>query len=258
MNVPRRRLIAAYVLALAGPGAVAEQGATSSIRVAAASDLRFALEEAAAEFRKTNGAPRVETSYGSSGNFLAQIAQGAPFDVFLSADVEYAQRLHADGLADEPFRYATGRLALVVRRDSGLDPKRTKDLLVDPAVRRVAVANPAHAPYGRAAEATLRTWGIYDALKPRLVLGDSVAQAAQFVDSGAADAGLIAHALTFAPASRLAFVEIPEGVHPPLEQAGVILKRSDARDAAARFRDFLTGESGRAILARFGFSLPAR
>lgn len=246
--------VALVLVAWTSAGSSAESGA--AIRVAAASDLRFALEEVAASYRRTAGAPAIETTYGSSGNFFAQIAQGAPFDVFLSADVEYARRLHADGLATAPFPYATGRLALVVRRDSGLDPKRLRELLLDPRVRRIAIANPAHAPYGRAAEATLRTWAIQDAVKPRLVLGDSVAQAAQFVDSGAADAGLVAHALTFAPASRLAFAEVPESAHPPLEQAGVILKRAPSLDAAQRFRDFLTGESGRAILARYGFSLP--
>jgi molybdate transport system substrate-binding protein len=257
---PIRSAGVACILAVAASGALPARGSAEpeTIRIAAASDLRFALDEIAAAVRQTKNAPKVEASYGSSGNFFAQIAQGAPFDVFLSADVEYARRLHADGFAEEPFRYATGRLALVVRRDSGLDPRQGRDLLLHASSRRVAIANPAHAPYGRAAEAVLSTWGVYDAVKPRLVFGDSVAQAAQFVDSGAADVGLVAHALTSAPASRLAFAEILLNAHPPLEQTGVILKRTSARNAATRFRDFLTGDEGRAILARFGFSLPAR
>jgi molybdate transport system substrate-binding protein len=160
------------------------------LRIAAASDLRFALEELLTTFRAAHPGVPVEASYGSSGNFFAQIREGAPFDVFLSADSEYARRLAGEGLGDAPFPYALGRLAVVVSKDSGLDPKGFGDLLKGAAIRRLAIANPAHAPYGRAAEATLRTWKVHDLTVNKLVMGDSVSQAVQFVDSGAAQAGV--------------------------------------------------------------------
>ena len=238
--------------------ASAETSTAASIRIAAASDLRFALEEALISFRANHPAVGVEATYGSSGNFFAQVREGAPFDVFLSADSEYARRLFAEGLAETPFPYAIGRLALVVRKDSGLDPKGFGDLLRSVAIRRIAIANPAHAPYGRAAEAALRTWKVYDLVAPRLVFGDSVSQAAQFVDTGAAQAGLVALALASAKTSDLVFAVVPESAHPPLDQAGVILRRTSAIEAARTFQGFVTGEVGRGILERYGFGLPKR
>ena len=228
------------------------------VRVAAASDLRFALSEILADFKTANPGLRVEATYGSSGNFFAQIREGAPYDLFLSADVEYANRLAAAGLGDAPFHYATGRLALVVRRDSGLDPSGLGTVLLQVPVRRVAIANPAHAPYGRSAVATLRTWGVYDSVAPRLVLGDSVSQATQFVDSGAAEAGVVALSLARAAEPRLRYAEIPETAHPQIEQAGLILKRTTSPLAARALRDFLLGDLARRVLERCGFGLPRR
>ncbi len=160
------------------------------------------------------------------------------------------------GLALGP--YAVGRLALVVSKDSGFDPKGFGELLKSPGIRRIAIANPAHAPYGRAAEAALQTWRVRDLVATKLVLGDSVSQAAQFVDAGAAQAGIVALSLARSGTSRLAFTEIPEAVHPPLDQAGVILKRTAALDAARAFQAYLTGEAGRTVLSRYGFGLPNR
>jgi molybdate transport system substrate-binding protein len=233
-------------------------GSTSSLRIAAASDLRLALDEVLASFRASHPAIPVEAAYGSSGNFFAQIREGAPFDIFLSADSEYARRLAGEGLSEAPFPYALGRLALVVPKDSGLDPKGLGDLLKSPVIRRLAIANPAHAPYGRAAEAALRTWRVYDLVAPRLVLGDSVSQAAQFVDTGAAQAGLVALALVKTKPANLVFAEVPESAHPPLDQTGVILKRTPSLEAARALQNHLTGEAGRAILERHGFGLPKR
>ncbi len=228
------------------------------IRIAAASDLRIALEEVLKGFRQANPGVAAEAVYGSSGNFFAQIRQGAPFDIFLSADATYARRLSADGLGGEPFQYAVGRLALVVRRETGLDPRGLADLLRSVAVRRIAIANPIHAPYGVAAEATLRSWKIYDTVVSRLVFSDSVSQALQFVDTGAAQAGLVALSLLSAAGGDLAFAEIPASAHPPLEQSGLILKGTAAPETARAFQEFLTGERGRDVLARHGFGLPPR
>lgn len=250
-----RVLLALLLLASASPSR--ETPALSGpLRIAAASDLRFALDEIIVAFKADHPTIQVEATYGSSGNFFAQVREGAPFDIFLSADVEYARRLFAEGVSDPPFGYAVGRLALVVRSESGLDPRGLGDLVRGPGIKRLAIANPAHAPYGRAAEAALRTWRIYDAVAPRLVLGDSVSQAAQFVDSGAAQAGLVALSLVKGRQTGLAFAEVPGTDHPPLDQAGVILKRSLAPDAARAFQTFLTGASGRSILLRYGFGLP--
>ncbi len=229
---------------------------SGTLRIAAASDLRFALEEVLNGFRAANPGLKVDAVYGSSGNFFAQIREGAPFDVFLSADSEYARRLGGESLSEAPFPYAIGRLALVVRKETGLDPKGFGELLKSPTIRRIAIANPAHAPYGRAAEAALRTWRVYDAVEVKLVFGDSVSQAAQFMDTGAAQAGLVALSLARAKASDLAFAEVPEGVHPPLDQSGVILKRTKSMDAARAFQKFLTGNPGRAVLSGHGFGLP--
>ena len=245
-------------LALSTSSAAASPAQGPALRIAAASDLRFALEEVLAGFRAANPGARVEAAYGSSGNFFAQIREGAPFDVFLSADSEYARRLSGEGLSEIPFAYAVGRLALVVPKDSGLDPRGFADLLKSPAIRRLAIANPAHAPYGRAAEAALRAWKVYDQIAIKLVLGDSVSQAAQFVDSGAAQAGLVALALTRAKDSKLAFAEVPADTHPPLDQAGVVLKRTATPEAARAFQAYITGEAGRSILTRYGFGLPVR
>ena len=230
------------------------------VRVAAASDLKFALDDVARALAAAHPDLSLQPTYGSSGNFVAQIQGGAPFDLFLSADVEYTRRLAAEGFTvpGSEFVYGVGHIVLWVPRDSPLDLSRGLAALRDPAVRKVAIANPRHAPYGRAAEAALKHAGLYDAVAPKLVLGENVAQAAQFAQSGAADAGLIALSLALAPALTGAgrHAEIPATSHPTLEQGGVILKHAREPEAAARVRDFLTSPAGRAILKRYGFSLP--
>jgi molybdate transport system substrate-binding protein len=231
-----------------------------TVRVAAASDLRFALDEIVAKLQAEQLDLSVQPIYGSSGNFFAQIQGGAPFDVFLSADVDYARRLAADGLTvpGSEFVYGAGRIVLWVPRDSTLDLTRGLGVLRDPEVRKIAIANPRHAPYGRAAEAALRSAGVSEAVAPKLVLGENVAQAAQFVQSGAADAGIIALSLALGPPMAAAgrYWVIPAAHHPPLEQGGVILKSTHEPEAAARFCEFLRGTKGRAILKRNGFVIP--
>lgn len=213
------------------------------------------MEELAADFARANPDVEVKVTYGSSGNFHSQLSNGAPFDLFLSADIEYARRLAEAGLGDGGvFSYAVGRVVVWVPNGSkapaGMEP------LADAAVRKVAIANPAHAPYGRAAEAAMRHYGVYEKVKGKLVYGENVAQAAQFAQSGAAQAGVIALSLALAPAmkDKGRYWEIPLEAYPRIEQGGIILKRAENPAAARRLRDYLRGPDGKAVLKRYGFS----
>ena len=206
------------------------------IVVAAAADMSAALPQLVAAYAKKTGLT-VKLSFGSSGNLTNQIRNGAPFDVFLSADEDYPQQLIAEGLALKTtlYRYAVGRLVLWVPADSPLDlSKLGMKALLDPSVKKISMANPAHAPYGRAAEAALRHFGIYDQVSSRLVLGENVSQAAQFVESGNAQAGLIAlsHALAPALKDKGRYWTVPLDAYPTLNQAAVVLSRSKQQDAA--------------------------
>lgn len=231
------------------------------VRVAAAADLRFALDELAGDFERKSPGIKVTPTYGSSGNFFAQLSNEAPFDLYLSADMDYPRKLVEQGKAEKgsEFVYAVGYLVVWVPAGSKLDvAKLGLRALANPSVKKVAIANPKHAPYGRAAEAALKKLGVYDAVKDRLVLGDNVAQAAQFVESGAADAGVIALSLALAPSlrERGRYAEVPLDAYPRLEQGGVVLSGAKDRGAAAAMRDFLTGAEGRAVLKKYGFRLP--
>jgi molybdate transport system substrate-binding protein len=231
------------------------------VTVAAAADLRFALDDLLAAFHQAHPDVRTEVSYGSSGNFFAQLGNHAPFDIFFSADSDYPRRLIEQGLADKDseFGYAIGHLVVWTRRDSPLDVEKLgMRALLDPAVRKIAIANPKHAPYGRAAEAALKKLGVYDQVRDRLVLGENVAQAAQFVETGAADAGVIALSLALAPTmrDRGRYWEVPLDAYPRLEQGGVILSWARDRAAADTLRAFVLGAAGKAVLRRYGFFLP--
>jgi molybdate transport system substrate-binding protein len=219
------------------------------LKIAAAADLQFALREIALKFP----AAQLDIAYGSSGNFYTQITNGAPYDLFLSADLEYPRKLAAAGVgrADSLFNYGAGRIVVWVPAASALDPATA---LHSPALNHLAIANPQHAPYGRAADAALRTLGLYDSLKPRLVLGENISQTLQFVESGAAEAGIVALSLARAPAAgKGRYWEIPLDAYPRMEQGGIILKDS----AAARdFRAYLTTGAGRQTLKQFGFFIP--
>ncbi len=224
------------------------------LTVAAAADLNFAMAEIAREFRAATPAVELEIAYGSSGNFFAQIGNRAPFDVFLSADIEYPRKLASTGIGvgDSVFTYAVGRLVVWVPAGSPLDPATA---LRDPSVKHIAIANPQHAPYGRAAQAALRTLGLDRTVGPKLVLGENIAQALQFVESGAADAGIVAMSLALAPSLRAGgrYWEIPPNAYPRIEQGGIILK--DSR-AARDFRAFLLSAGGRRVLKQYGFFVP--
>jgi molybdate transport system substrate-binding protein len=231
------------------------------ITVAAAADMSAALPQLVEAYTKKTG-QTVKLSFGASGNLTNQIRNGAPFDVFFSADEEYPQQLIAEGLAskDTLYRYAIGRLVLWVPGDSPLDlSKLGIKALLDPSVKKISIANPATAPYGRAAEAALRHFRIYDQVSSRLVLGENVSQAAQFVESGNAQAGLVAlsHALAPAMKDKGRYWTVPLDVYPTLNQAAVVLSRSKHQDAARRFLEFLRSPEATALLTTYGFNLPA-
>lgn len=254
--------IAVSLLIAVSPAPTIAQALPSSApHVAAAADLQFALPEIVAAFVGGGGAP-LKLSFGSSGNFARQIAQGAPFELFLSADERFAAQVIAAQRGEGGgTHYATGRLALFLPQGSVIRADRDlADLVVaagDGRLARLAIANPEHAPYGRAAREVLEKKGVWDALQGRLALGDNAAQAAQFAASGAAQAGLIPLSLARAPelAARGAFVAIPESWHAPLRQTLVLVK--PAGPQARAFAEFLRGAQARAILARHGFGLPA-
>lgn len=228
------------------------------LRVAAASDLQAALPAIAAQFEKET-AQHVTLTFGSSGNFATQIENGAPFDVFMSADIAYPKRLVQAGLAERGslYEYATGRLVLWARNDSGIDVARGLGVLADARVRRIAIANPAHAPYGRAAIAAIRHEQLYDRVHAKLVLGENISQAAQFAQSGNADVGVIALALALGPSLQTigAYVEVPAAFYPPIEQGAVIVSSSKQKPLATRFVDGLKQPAAKSILQRFGFAV---
>jgi len=233
-----------------------------SLAVAAASDLKFALEDCLAVFRKDNPDVEVKVSYGSSGNFCTQIANGAPFDLFLSADKKYPEALIAGGhaVADSLFPYALGRLVVWVPKDSPIDvAKLGIASLKDPAAKKVAIANPEHAPYGQAAVAAMKSLGVYDDVKAKFVLGDNISQTAQFVESGAADIGIIALSLAVAQvmAEKGKYWEVPLDSFPQMIQAGVVTSKASSPSAAKKLADFLKSPEGKRILKQFGFLMPA-
>ena len=231
----------------------------AEIKVAAASDLTFAFKDVAARFQKETG-NSIKLTYGSSGNFFAQIQNGAPFDLFFSADVGYPEKLEAAGLAEPGtiYEYASGKIVMWVPNASKLDLDRGLATLLDPGIRKIAIANPQHAPYGIAAVAAMRHAAIYDKIKNKLVLGENISQTAQFVQSGNADVGIVALSLALAPAMKNngRYVEIPAADYPPLIQAGVILKSSRNKELASRFLKFLKQPETVALMERYGFSVP--
>ena len=231
-----------------------------TLRIAAAADLQYALTDLAAQYEKQTGV-KLAVTYGSSGNFFAQIQNGAPFDLFLSADTDYPTKLVDAGLAvpDSLQTYAGGRLVLWYPKDSPINPvDGLLTTLLDPRVEKIAIANPEHAPYGRAAVAAMRNYGVYDQLKPKLVFGENISQAAQFVQSGSAQAGLIALSLVLSPAMKGGrWVEIAMPDRPKwLSQAAVILKSSSNKPAAASFLSFLKTAEAQNILKAYGFFAP--
>lgn len=231
-----------------------------TITVAAASDLQFAFQDVAARFEKKSG-KQVKLTFGSSGNFFAQIQNGAPFDLFFSADLDYAKKLDAAGLVEPNslYEYATGKIVLWVPHQSAVDLKRGLSVLLDPNIKKIAIANPEHAPYGRAAVAALRHEKIFDQVAGKFVLGENISQTATFVVSGNADIGIVALSLALAPAlkDKGKYAEIAAEDYPPIEQAAVVLKSSQQKAAAREFLIFVKSPEIVDLLKMYGFSVPA-
>jgi molybdate transport system substrate-binding protein len=257
--IGRRAVVAAVLLLLSGgPGDLVAQSRRPTI--AAASSLNFALTEVAARFAQ-DGGERVELVFGASGTLSRQIRDGAPFELFLAADEDFPGQLSQAGLTrDAGVVYAIGRLAIFAPRGSPLvvdeQLQGLTRFLDGGGSGRFAIANPEVAPYGKAAEAVLRKRGLWDRLRPSLVMGDSISQAAQFATSGNTIGGLLAYSLVLSPEfnDRGTYALVPEADYPPLRQRMVMLKR--AGPLTERFYQYLQGSTAREILRKQGFALP--
>lgn len=250
------RLLLCVMLVLLCRPAIAS---ADDIAVAAASDLQFAIKELIVEYEKQTG-HHVKLSLGSSGNFFAQLQQGAPFDLYFSADIGYPKKLEEAGLTvpGSLYRYAVGRVVVWAPKNSPLDVTKGLTVLREPVIKKIAIANPKHAPYGRAAVAAMEQSQVYAEVKDRLVLGENISQAAQFIESGACDVGIIALSLAMAPAMKSAgsYWLIPAEAHLPLEQGAVIMKQSKQQDAARSFLQLMQSPQGQEVMTRYGFTLP--
>jgi molybdate transport system substrate-binding protein len=248
--------IVAFVLILIL--AVPSQG--QEMTIAAAADLRFALDEITCRFQ-TETSVHVKVVYGSSGNLFQQIQNGAPFDLFFSANSDYPKKLEAAGLSvpGTYYEYARGHLVLLTSSTSTWDLQQGLKVLLEPSIKRIAIADPGHAPYGQAAVAALKLQGIYNQVSGKIVVGENVAQAASFVTAGAADIGIVAKSLAVLPSARsqIRFVEVPANGYPPIQQACVLLKSSTKQEAARRFLTYIQGPEASKILQQYGFEVPS-
>ena len=260
------RKIAAFVAALIVSLVATVSIQAQEITVAAASDLSVALKEIAHRYEAKSGT-RVKLTFGSSGNFFTAIQNGAPYDVYFSADLEYPKQLDAAGLTDPVtlYEYALGRLVLWAPATSPLNLNGGMKLLADPRVRKMAIANPKHAPYGRAAVAAMRAAGVYEKAESKLVLGENISQTFQFVQTGNADVGLVALSLISHPSNSSQggapeiegkYWLVPTNMYPAIRQAAVVIKSSRHKDAAKKFLEFVKSDEGKYILKAYGFEKP--
>lgn len=247
------------IMALLLVPAISLAAGGGELTIAAASDLNYAFKDLIAEYETSTGS-HVKLSLGSSGNFFSQIQNGAPFDLYFSADIGYPRKLEEAGLTvpGSLYRYAIGRIVLWAGRESKLDVSKGLDILRDVSIKKIAIANPKHAPYGRAAVAAMEHFKVSEQVKDRLVLGENISQAAQFVQSGACEVGIVALSLAVAPPMKAAgtYWAIPAESHPRLEQGAAIMKSSRQQEAARQFLAFMQGPKGREIMTRYGFTLP--
>lgn len=227
------------------------------VTIAAAADLKFAMDEIVAHFKEENPKDQIEVIYGSSGKFHTQVQQGAPYDLYFSADIAFAENLFKTGHAASPvIPYAVGRIVLW---SSNMDAsKMTLESLSDPKIARIAIANPKHAPYGKRAEEALRALKLWEKVEPKLVYGENIAHTAQFVQTGNAQVGIIALALALNPAlaGKGGYYLIPEHLHAPLEQGFIITRRAANNATAKRFADYMNSKASRAVMTKYGFVLP--
>ena len=227
------------------------------ITVAAAADLKFAMDEIVTGFNKNHAGDEVQVVYGSSGKFLTQIQQGAPYDLFFSADIGFPRELAKKGLAASEVKpYAVGRIVIWSAEVDAT--KLTLASLTDPKFTKIAIANPKHAPYGTRAEEALRSAGVWDKVQPKLVFGDNISQTAQYVLSGNAQVGIIALSLVLNPelSRKGRYYLIPDTLHNSLEQGFVITKPGANKPLAKRFADYMGSHQVRAVMTKYGFVLP--
>jgi molybdate transport system substrate-binding protein len=254
--VKLRRLVPVVALFLGLAGRLC---AAQEITVAAAADLQFAMQEAGMRFQQETG-KNVKLIYGSSGNFAQQLQNGAPFDMFFSANLDYARQLEAYGLTEPGtfYQYATGKIVIWVPNDSKLDLSSGMKVLLDPSIKKIAIANPEHAPYGKAAVAAMQKENIYDQVKDKFVLGENISQAASFVASGSADVGMVALSLALSPnmKDKGRYVEVPTGDYPAIQQACVIMRASKNKDVAQQFLKFIQSPAMKALFQKYGFAVP--
>ena len=234
--------------------ASSQQPNPPEIIVAAAADLAPAFEELGKQFEQENGI-KVTFSFGSTGTLAKQIENGLPVDLFAAANVEYVEALERQGLIlpETKTLYARGRITIWTRADSPLKIERLEDLAT-PEVRRIAIANPAHAPYGNAARQAFESAGVWKTIEPKLVFGENVRQALQYAETGNADAAITALSLSVQSAGR--WVLVPEELHKPLDQGLAVIKSSKQQDEARRFAEFINSAKGRPVMRKYGFILP--
>lgn len=247
-----KTIAAPLLLALCLPAAA------DTLTVAVAANVQYAFDDIQAEFKKETGHD-LKPVYNSSGKFAAQIMNGAPFDVFLSADMDYPEKLHKEGhAAAAPRVYAYGTLVLWTMKD--IDLANWKTMLASPAVTKIAVANPKTAPYGRETMKALSQFKIGDALAPKLVFGESISQTNQYIHSRAADAGFTAKSVVVSPEMKGQgkWIDLPRDAYQPIAQGIVILKHGQQNNPrlAQQFHDFVLSAKSRAILERYGYLLP--
>ena len=235
--------------------------AGQEIAVAAAADLQFAMQDIVAGFQEQTG-KSVKVTYGSSGNFFQQLQNGAPFDMFFSANLDYPKKLEAAGLVESGsyFQYAKGKIVVWVLNESKLKLDSGLKVFLDPGVKKIAIANPQHAPYGQAAVAALQKEDLYEKVKDKLVLGENISQTASFVVSGSADAAVVALSLALSPNMKTKgrYVEIPASEYQPIDQACVILNSSKNKETARQFEGYMKSKPAADILSAYGFDVNSR
>jgi molybdate transport system substrate-binding protein len=254
----RRRL---SVLAILGISFLSQLCAAQEITVAAAADLQSAMQDVAARFERETG-KKVKVIFGSSGNFFQQIQNGAPFDMFFSANLDYPKKLEEAGLIENRsyYPYAQGKIVVWVANDSKIDLTSGLKVLLDPSVEKIAIANPLHAPYGQAAVSAMQKEGVYDQAKAKFVLGENISQTASFIVSGSADIGIVALSLALSPnmKDKGRYHEIPTDEYPPIQQACVILSSSKNKEIAQQFLAYFKSAAVADLLVGYGFEVSSR
>ena len=254
MNFKTLFLTIAICLGLSSGLCVAQE-----VTVAAAADLQFVMQDVGARFQSETG-KTVKFIFGSSGNFAQQLQNGAPFDMFFSANLDYPKQLEAAGLTEPGtfYQYAVGKIVMWVPNDSKLNIGSGPKALLDPSIKKIAIANPQHAPYGKAAVAALQKEGIYEQLKDKFVLGENISQTASFVVSGSADVGFVALSLALSPnmKDKGRYTEVPTADYPPIEQACVIMKSSKNKSLAEQFEKFIQSPAIKELFEKYGFAVP--